>query len=279
MRIGLIGIDGSHPEDFLRHFNGERRYPGHRVVAAWGTDPARARELAAMYPDVATPTSPEALVAMVDAVIIGNRDGSLHAVHALPAIAARRPVFVDKPLANTLADATAMVDAAAGAGVPLLSGSALRWQPATQRLKARIAATDRPVRLNAWGTWFPDNAYGGTIYYAIHVVELAMELIGPGWEHVTVAAMDGGLVAGYRSPRGPVRLELRPAGAYGSTSFGVRIEALDGVLDEPIPLGDDYMAPVAERVVAMLEARRSPLTSDELLAPVALIAAIEKARS
>ena len=43
MRIGIAGVDGSHAEDFLRHFNSEARYGDRRVTAIWGGRPTLAR--------------------------------------------------------------------------------------------------------------------------------------------------------------------------------------------------------------------------------------------
>jgi predicted dehydrogenase len=279
MRIGLCGIDGSHAEDFIRHFNAERRFPEHAITAVWGGTPARTAELLAGSGGVEAAATLPGLVGMVDAVIVGDRHGGLHRAHALPCLAAGRPVFVDKPLANSLADAEAMTGEAARLGVPLCSASALRWQTETAALGERIAAAPGPLRLTAWGTWFPDNDYGGAIYYAIHAVELAQELMGPDWREVAIAEASGGLAVTYRSARGEVRLELRPPDAAGRTGFGVRVEGGGLAVEQPIPLGDDYMAPVCARIVGMLETGRSPLSPEALLAPVALMGEIERRRS
>src|SRR5579872_3464324 len=181
MRIGLIGLDSSHTEDFLRHFNAERRHAGMSIATIWGGTPERIAELTSGRPELAVADSADALVRDVDAVIVGSRDGGLHREQALVAIGAGRPVFVDKPLANSVADAEAIVNAAITNGAPLISGSALRWQVETARLKAKLSGLDGPLELHAWGTWYPDSPYGGPIFYAIHTIELVHELIGPQW--------------------------------------------------------------------------------------------------
>ena len=117
MRIGLAGIDSSHADDFVRHFNHEQRHHDAAVTAFWGGGDARAAALVASSPELHAADSLRELIANVDAVIVGDRHGDLHMPHALPAIAAGKPVFVDKPLACNLSDATAIVDAAKQAGV------------------------------------------------------------------------------------------------------------------------------------------------------------------
>src|SRR4051794_2829703 len=112
MRLGLVGVDGSHAEDFLRHFNAEKRHHDIAVTALWGDDRDRVEVLRRLDPSLVAADSIAALVEQVDAVIVGARHGDLHRAHAALALAARRPVFVDKPLANSLADARAIVAAA-----------------------------------------------------------------------------------------------------------------------------------------------------------------------
>jgi predicted dehydrogenase len=275
MRIGLVGVDGSHTEDFLRLFNSEARHKDMRIGAIWGGGTERTAGLLALAPEVIAAPTLDALIESVDAVIVGDRHGGLHRANALPCIAAELPVFIDKPLANSPADASAIIDFATASRVPLLSGSALRWQTETAALKARIAALRGPVTLTAYGTWYPENEYGGAIYYAIHTVELAQELLGAAWSDVRVDVGEAPVVR-YRAGEHNVVLNLRPLGESGSSAFGVTTESGGISSEQPIPLGDDYMAPVAERIAEMFRTGRCPMTSEELLAPVTLMAEIDR---
>ena len=274
MRLGLIGVDSSHAEDFLRHFNVEHRHNQLRITALWGGDDERMTVLNQMAPEAKPQNSLAALLAEVDAVIVGDRHGGLHRMHAIAAIEAKRPVFVDKPLANTLGDATAIVDAAEQHGVPVLSGSALRWQAETRRLKAKLAGLDGPIALNAYGTWYPQNDYGGAIFYAIHTIELVQELLGIDWRKLGLRAEDDPSAVRYRSGPHSVTLEFRPLSG-GSSDFGVDVSAGKIAFKQPIPLGDDYMLPVCDQIAAMLMNGHSQMTRQELLAPVALMGEID----
>lgn len=274
IRIGLVGLDSSHAEDFLRAFNAEVRHPQMRITAIWGGEENRVAELKAVAPELNAAPSLDALLRIVDAVIVGDRHGDLHREHALPAIAAGMPVFVDKPLANKPADAEAIVVAAEKAGTPLLSGSALRWQAESRRLKAKIAGIDGPFDLMAYGTCYPDSEYGGAIFYAIHTIELAQELIGVEWRKLKLRHDTEPRIQ-YRSGEASVTLEFRPLGESGSSAFGVEVKAPDVRLVQPVPLGDDYMVPVADQIATMLKTGASPMTHAELLAPVRLMSEID----
>ncbi len=61
-----------------------------------------------------------ALVAKVDAVLLTANDGRVHLGQALPVIAAGKPLYVDKPMAASLADVIALFEAARAKGVPLV---------------------------------------------------------------------------------------------------------------------------------------------------------------
>jgi predicted dehydrogenase len=273
-RIGLVGLDSSHAEDFLRHINAERRYPDLRVTALHGGDGARVSELVKVDPGLVHVAMLESLIETTDAVIVGHRDGALHRAAAITCLEAGHPVFVDKPLADSRADAEAIVDASERSGAPLLSGSALRWQAETQRLKALLATCDSPVELHAWGTWYPDSEYGGAIFYAVHTVELAQELLGPDFRHVAVHGSTEPSIS-YRSGRNSVTLSFHSLGASGHSDFGVEIASKEEDRRHPIPLGDDYMLPVVEQFAAMLRTGASPMTRAELTAPLALMEEID----
>jgi predicted dehydrogenase len=274
-RIGLIGLDSSHAEDFLRHFNLEGRYTGFRITAMADGDEARMDELDAFAPGLDRAASLNELLGMTDAVIVGHRHGDQHRAAAIAALAAGKPTFVDKPLANSVADADAIVAASEMHGTPLLSGSALRWQAETARLKARVAGIEGDYELMAYGTWYPDSEYGGAVFYAIHTVELVQELLGIGWKKLRVRSGTNPAVQ-FKTNGAIVSLEFRPLGPSGSSAFGVDVEGKGLEFKQPIPLGDDYMAPVAAKFAKMLESGKSCLSHEELVAPLRLMREIEE---
>jgi len=273
-RIGLVGLDSSHAEDFLRHFNLEGRHNGIRITAMADADGSRMAELDAFAPGLVRATELDELLGMVDAVIVGHRHGDLHRAAAIASLAAGKPTFVDKPLANSVDDAAAIVAAAERHGTPLLSGSALRWQAETARLKARLAGIDGDREVMAYGTWYPNSEYGGPIFYAIHTVELVQELLGVDWKKLKRKSGSSPAVQ-FRANGATVTLEFRPLGPAGKSAFGVEVVAKDLGFKQPIPLGNDYMAPVAAKFAKMLETGHACLSHEELLAPVRLMHEIE----
>jgi UDP-2-acetamido-3-amino-2,3-dideoxy-glucuronate N-acetyltransferase len=86
------------------------------------------------YPEVELLRDLRALLARdIDAVVIAS-PAALHAEHALEAIAAGKHVFVEKPLAMSVEEGTAVVRAARAGERTLFVGHLLLYHPAVRRL-------------------------------------------------------------------------------------------------------------------------------------------------
>lgn len=280
MKIGLISIESDHAEDALRLFNCERRWPGFAVTALWAAeaDALRARQLAARYGVSTIMRQADEMPGLVDAAIVGARDAGLHAAHALPCLRRGLPVFVDKPLALTVADAEAMLDAAEAGGALLLSASALRWQADTDALKAQLPALGRFERVVATGSFYPHSPYGGPAFYAVHAVELALEFAGQDIAGIGVTeATSTAMTITGRGRLAEVEIRLvRPAEGEPSR-FAVELIGRHGRAGGDIGLPDDYMAPVYRRFVEMIRSGIAPLARRELLAPVRVLEVVNAA--
>ncbi len=272
MRIGLIGTESDHAEEFLRMLNRELRHSDYRVTAIWGSDTPRTSQLARTYDVDQMMSTPDKLLGQVDGVIVVDRHGDDHLPHALPFIEAGLPMFIDKPLARSLKDAELMLDAAERSGALVTSASALRWQQPTEELAASVRRLGRPDRIVATGSFYPDSEYGGLIFYGIHATELALQLAGAAVTDVTVEKAEPyevRLAMWAKSTEVVIRL-LQPLPGEG-TSFGAEVFKGDHQVARRVTLPDDYMAPVLDKFVGMIRTGKAPLNRQELLMPVLLM--------
>ena len=129
LRLGLVGTDTSHVIGFATAFNDPSspdHVPGARIVAAFkGGSPdlpssrdrieGFTRQLQEKY-GVEIVGSIAELCARVDGVLLTSVDGRVHLVQAREIIKAKKPVFIDKPLAATLDDAREIARLAKEAG-------------------------------------------------------------------------------------------------------------------------------------------------------------------
>ena len=120
-----------------------RLVPGARISVVGGRRLAAAQQLAAQHPGAQAVDSLDRLIASseVDAVYIATPDGQ-HRDDALAALAAGKPVLCEKPLASSLADVQALIEAAERGKVFLMEAMWTRFLPAIAEIKRRVVAGD-----------------------------------------------------------------------------------------------------------------------------------------
>lgn len=122
--VGVIGAGGFIGQDHLKRMASV--IEGVRIAALYDLNQERCAQLAQQYGAVVM-ESAEALIASpeVDAVMITAWDG-VHAELTQKCIAARKPVFCEKPLATTMEDCAAIVRAEQEAGESLVQVGFMR---------------------------------------------------------------------------------------------------------------------------------------------------------
>lgn len=146
INIGIIGTGGMgarHASNLHRHVKGAQ------VGGVYDVDKARAKHIAAQCGDAHVYAKAETLIAdeTIAAVVIASPDAT-HAALARSCLQHDKPVLCEKPLATTVADAQAVVDAEVAAGRRLLSlGFMRRFDPNHVGVKCAIegGALGRPV--------------------------------------------------------------------------------------------------------------------------------------
>ncbi|MCC6314092.1 MAG: inositol 2-dehydrogenase [Thermomicrobiales bacterium] len=138
MGVGVIGLGriGAFHAESLRN-----RVAGARLVAAAVAPPDRERLLAVGAAPCALVDDVDALLATpgVDAIVVAS-PSSLHHEHILRVAAAGKPLFSEKPIADSVAQARDAVAAVRRAGVPFQIGFQRRFDPAYIRAREYIAA-------------------------------------------------------------------------------------------------------------------------------------------
>jgi hypothetical protein len=173
------------------------------------------------------------LLEKVDVILLESVDGRIHLQEALEIFKAGKPVFIDKPLAGTLAEAIAIVELAKKHNVPFFSSSSSRFGPELMALKGNAEVGD----ILGAATWGPCSYQEGTpdfFFYGIHGIEALYTIMGTGCE--TVSRVKGanhdiatgtwkdGRVGAYR---GLVKGKADfGAVAYGSKSIGQAAKAV-----------------------------------------------------
>jgi predicted dehydrogenase len=228
LRLGLVGTDTSHVTAFAAAFNdaaSPQHVAGARIVAAYrGGSPdlpsSRDRidnftkQLQEKYGVEVVGTIAE-LCARVDGVLLTSVDGRVHLAQAREIIAARKALFIDKPLASTLDDAREIARSAKAAGVPWFSTSTLRYGIAPLK-------TGDVSGLDVWGPGpLEEHHQLDLSWYAIHEAEMLFTVLGRGCEEVTRTATADADVVTCRWTDGRIGTmrALRPYADYGAVIF------------------------------------------------------------
>ncbi|MFE0320507.1 Gfo/Idh/MocA family protein [Streptomyces albogriseolus] len=127
MRIGLLGTG---PWARAAHAPALGEHPGLDFVGVWGRRPEAAGALAAVH-GVRAYEDVDALLADVDAVAVALPP-AVQAELAVRAARAGRHLLLDKPLATTVAQGRALVEAVDAAGVASVVFFTTRFQPEPQ---------------------------------------------------------------------------------------------------------------------------------------------------
>ncbi len=170
----------------------------------------------------------------VDAVYVATPPSS-HAAYVHMAAEAGKPVYVEKPVARTEAEARAMLEACTAAGVPLFVAYYRRALPRFERVRTLIEegaigaprtvsarlAVPTPTDRSGWR--FDPEVAGGGLFMDLgsHVLDLLDHWLGP------VAEAQGHVAV--RAPGGRVEDEVSARLVFASGVHGVLLASFDGV--------------------------------------------------
>ena len=198
IKIGILGTDNSHSIGFSRIFNvkGEKEHiPGGRVVAVFGLDEGRTKEVAGKGEIPTIVDDPKDMIGMIDAAIVDFRRGSQHWKYSKPLIEAGIPTFIDKPFASSTADANKIIRLAKEKKVPITNFSSVRFSDAMKDFKRQLKKIGRVGTVVIHGPGSTKDPYDGIFFYAVHQVELMLEAFGDDVKSARGRDHDGTLVA------------------------------------------------------------------------------------
>ena len=265
-RIGIIGLDTSHSTAFTKEFNSstpDEQLKGYKIIAAYPYGSKTIESSASRIPGyteemrslgVEIVNSIEDLLTKVDVVLLETNDGRLHLEQALPVLKAGKRLFIDKPIAASLADAKAIFDASIQYGVPVFSCSSLRYAENI----AAIRSGELVGKVTGADTFSPaiiEPTHPDLFWYGIHGVEMLYAIMGTGCVSVSrIHSESTDIVVGtWADGRiGTFRGTRTGRHSYGGTAYGekgqVAVAGYSGytaLLYEIVNFFESGMAPVA----------------------------------
>jgi len=284
LKAGVIGLDTSHAVAFAELLNGDKatgELAGVKIVAAFpGGSPDipssadRLEGYTKKYRELGIGIAPsiDALLKEVDVVFLESVDGRPHLEQIVPVLKAGKPVFVDKPVAGTLADAIVIYELAKDYKVPIFSSSSLRFSPGIigMRNDDRVG---KVLGCEARGPCTLEPHHPDLFWYGIHGVETLFTIMGTGCKDVTRASSDGTeLVVGVWDDGriGTFRGLREGAHGYGAMVYGDKGIAPSG--------GYEGYAPLVVEIVKFFQTGTPPVSAEETLEIYAFMEAADESK-
>jgi predicted dehydrogenase len=269
-KIGIIGLDTSHSPAFTKYINDPEKesMQGMHVTAAYPYGSKRIESSAKRIPEyteqfksmgIKIANDLDALIEQSDGILLETNDGTMHLDQALKVINAKKPLFIDKPVAADLTDVVKIYEAADKNQVPLFSSSSLRYLKKAQEVRNKKAIGDITGAF-AYSPEHLEPSHTDLFWYGIHGVEILYTIMGAGCQSLKrITTENTDLVIGkWTGERlGTFRGILSGQQQYGGTAFGT-----DGVA-EAGPF--DGYGPLVEEIIGFFRSGESPVPAKETL--------------
>lgn len=283
IRAGMIGLDTSHVIAFTQVMNAPDTagplsdvrmvagFPGGSpdVPASWDRVEKYTEQLRDQ--GLTIHDSIDQLIASVDAVLIESVDGRPHLEQARPVIAAGKPLYIDKPLAGSLAECVAIAELAERAGVPWFSCSSLRYSTAFQKARHGESEFGDIRECTAWSPYHTEPHHPDLFWYGIHGVEILFTVIGPGCVEVTREA-ENKVVGRWEDGRTGTFIggESLHGKSYGASVEGSKKSGYVGTYEG--------YAPLVEQIARFFKTGEPPIAVEETLEIYAFMEAADESK-
>jgi hypothetical protein len=285
LRAGIIGLDTSHVVAFTQTLNNPKAQgilARVRVVAAYpgGSEdiPDSKNRLVGFTKTlrdkhgVEIVDSIDELLKKVDVVFLESVDGRPHLEQVKPVLRAKKPVFIDKPVAGSLADAVEIYRLAKESGTPCFSSSSLRFSPNIRGVREEAKFGDI-LGCDTFGPCHLEPHHPDLFWYGIHGVETLFTIMGPGCESVTRLETDNAefVMGKWKDGRvGTFRGIRKGKSDYGAMVFGTKTVGPSG--------GFGGYEPLVVEICKFFETGKPPVTAEETLEIYAFMEAADESK-
>jgi predicted dehydrogenase len=282
-RIGIIGLDTSHVTAFTSLLNDPNKNYGCKVVVGYpGGSPDipssinRVEGFTKQLRDefkVEIVSSIEELCRKVDGVLLESVDGRPHLEQVKPVIAAKKPVFIDKPMAGSLADVLEIFRLAKENNVPCWSSSSLRFCPGIIGMRNDEKVGD-VLGCDAFSPCSLEEHHPDLYWYGVHGVELLFTIMGNGCESVRrIQTKDTEFVVGlWKDGRVGTYRGLRS----GKADYGAMVYGTKGIAPSGRYAGYDDLV---NEIAKFFKTGQVPVPPEETIEIFAFMSAADKSKA
>ena len=281
-RIGIIGLDTSHVIAFTKQINDPNNNYGCRVVVGYpGGSPDvlssanRVEKYTRQLHDefgIEIVETIEELCNKVDGVLLESVDGRPHLLQVKPVIAAKKPIFIDKPMAGNMTDVIEIFRLAKENNVPCWSSSSLRFCPEIDGMKNNEQIGEI-IGCSAFSPCSLEEHHPDLYWYGIHGVEILFTIMGRGCKTVrriqtkdtefVVGVWNDGRIGTFRGIRSGKK-------DYGAFVYGTKSIKLSGKFTGYGPLVDE--------IIKFFKTGNVPVPAEETIEIYAFMSAADESK-
>ncbi|MCX7032139.1 MAG: hypothetical protein NTU62_18750 [Spirochaetes bacterium] len=281
IRVGVIGLDTSHAIEFPRRMQAPDVEPAMKVP---GLRAATCLRFATPFQNeeqlddrqrqleqwgVKVTRRFEEAIEGVDALMLEINDPAFHLEYFGRCAGLGLPVFLDKPMADTIANGRKIAEIARERGTRVFSSSSLRFVPALEDARA---AVPRPALASVYGPLGKAPAGSSVVWYGVHAFEMLQRALGRGAAAVLTKrdALGAAVVVRYPDARRGV-VEL----TENSHLYGGCLRALEAAAPFVVDLSRAYTEQLA-RAARFFRGGPAPVAMEDTLEVMALLDAAER---
>lgn len=284
LRIGIIGLS-VHSEDFTEIINGQSNGKGfngclvtHIYHPPGNPDVEFSEQALEKFTKsiqkngVQFMTSIESMLPHVDAIMLLTNDGRPHLKEILPVLKAKKPVYIDKPMAESLIAVEAIFKEARKYDVPIFTSSALRYVAKAQEIRNKYA--DQVLGAHTYGPAPLQASHTDMFWDGIHSIELLYTVMGTGCISVTRTHTEGSdvIVGLWEGGRIGVFKGIR----HGRIGFGGTVFMQKTI--EEIGGFDGYKG-IVEAITSFFKTKQIPVSEKETIELYAFMHAADRSKA
>lgn len=283
LRLGMIGLDTSHVIAFTKLINDPAKNYGCKVVVGY---PGGSPDIPSSANRVDNYTkqlqnefgveivdSIEELCRKVDGVLLESVDGRPHLEQARPVIAAKIPLFIDKPMAGNLADVLEIFQLAREYNVACWSSSSLRFSPGIIDIR-KNSDIGVVVGCDAFSPCSLEEHHPDLYWYGVHGVEILFTIMGTGCESVrriqtndtefVVGVWKDGKIGTYRGIK------------KGKADYGALVYGTKGIIQSGKYGGYE---PLVVEIIKFFKTGQVPVQAEETIEIFAFMSAADESKA
>ncbi len=284
IKVAIIGLDTSHSVELPKLMADPKIEPEYRVAGMIPTRCLRfdtpfqkkegldARQAYLESIGVMVTEDFDTAVADCDAILLEINDASYHLEYFEKCAPLGKPIFLDKPFADTLANARKIRAIAEKYNTNYFTCSCLRFCPEIQAAKAKCPAPREAV---IWGPLGTAPAGSSIVWYGVHATEMAEFVMGQGATTVELNEHGNGYMAvvNYADGRRAMISLNRDNYQYGGVLRDLQNDAV--CFNEPIV--ERFYRPMLLKIEQFFRDGKAPVEISDSFEIMALLEAMDKA--